>query len=79
MDSVHLIFPEHRIHCRHHTRHMTCAWQIILVEKTDINQIIIHIHVKKKKNIKMAMEGEVQQALWKNEAWGHSPEDHPVK
>ena len=52
MDSVHLIFPEHRIHCRHHTRHMTCAWQIILVEKTDINQIIIHIHFKKKKKHK---------------------------
>ena len=49
MDSVHLIFPERRIHCRRHTRHMTCAWQIILVEKTDINQIIINIHVKKKK------------------------------
>ena len=82
MDSVHLVFPEGRLHCRHHTRHTACAWQISLMEKTNINQIIIHTHVLKKKtnnNIKMAMEGEVQQALWKNEGRGHSPEEMTIQ
>lgn len=34
---------------------------------------------KKKTNTKIAMEGEVQQALWKNEGRGHSPEEMTIQ
>lgn len=47
MASVHLIFPGHSLHRRCHSGHMAPALQSSQVEKTDINQIITQINVKK--------------------------------
>lgn len=49
MASVHLIFPGHSLHRRCHSGHMAPALQSSQVKKTDINQIITQINVKKKK------------------------------